>query len=188
MSISPAVFPNRAQFPSAEGIVRLYRNYDPDLGNGPVQMVSSFRALNDVFTMKRGTGSGVVTDWKQQGGTLLVSGDSRVIRVWDAHTENQILVRFHTFCSPCGILNRSVGPGHQLRQPSHCHCIRPGIFNDIRSQFRGWHCKGVRSTVRRGGRHCSLLWGTPVVGTERKVASSPRSAVLVRKVGQRSLS
>jgi len=54
-------------------------------------MVSSFRALNDVIIMKRGTGSGVVTDWKQQGGTLLVSGDSRVIRVWDAHTENQIL-------------------------------------------------------------------------------------------------
>lgn len=57
-------------------------------------MVSSFRALNDVITMKRGAGSGLVTDWKQQGGTLLVSGDSRVIRVWDAHTENQILVSF----------------------------------------------------------------------------------------------
>ena len=60
-------------------------------------MVSSFRALNDVIIMERGTGSGVVTDWKQQGGTLLVSGDSRVIRVWDAHTENQILVRISEF-------------------------------------------------------------------------------------------
>ena len=72
--------------------------------NGPVQIVSSFRALNDVFTMKRGTGSGVVTDWKQQGGTLLVSGDSRVIRVWDTHTENQILVCFYTFHSHVGSL------------------------------------------------------------------------------------
>jgi len=90
----PAACLNEAQFSTAEGIVRLYRNYDPDLGNGPVQMVSSFRALNDVIAMKRGTGSGVVTDWKQQGGTLLVSGDSRVIRVWDAHTENQILASF----------------------------------------------------------------------------------------------
>jgi len=104
VSISPTVFPSRPQFPAAEGIVRLYRNYDPDLGNGPVQMVSSFRALNDVITMKRGTGSGVVTDWKQQGGTLLVSGDSRVIRVWDAHTENQILVCFYTFRSHVGYL------------------------------------------------------------------------------------
>jgi len=148
VSISPTIFPNRAQFPAAEGIVRLYRNYDPDLGNGPVQMVSSFRALNDVFTMKRGTGSGVVTDWKQQGGTLLVSGDSRVIRVWDAHTENQILVRFRTFCSPRGVPNRSLGFGHQLGQPSHCHRIRPGIFNDVRGQFRRWHGESVRSTIR----------------------------------------
>lgn len=93
--------------------MRLYRNYDPDLGNGPVQMVSSFRALNDVIIMKRGTGSGVVTDWKQQGGTILASGDSRVIRVWDAHTENQILVGFSTLNalrnSDC-----NSGPGYQL--------------------------------------------------------------------------
>ena len=149
-------------------------------------MVSSFRALNDVFTMKRGTGSGVVTDWKQQGGTLLVSGDSRVIRVWDAHTENQILVCFYTSCSPRGIPNRSLGSGHQLRQSSHRHRIRPGIFNDVRSQFRRWHSESVRSTVRRGGRHRSLLRRTPVMGTECKVAPSPRSAVLVRKVGQRT--
>jgi regulator-associated protein of mTOR len=75
---------------TAEGVIRLYRNYDPAFSSGPVQMVSSFRGMNDVLPTQRG--SGVVTDWKQSGGTLLVSGDSRVIRVWDAHTENQILV------------------------------------------------------------------------------------------------
>jgi len=172
-----------AQLPIADGIVRLYRNYDPDLGNGPVQMVSSFRALNDVFTMKHGTGSGVVTDWKQQGGTLLVSGDSRVIRVWDAHTENQILVWLLHNRPIVRTADRSLGSGHQLRQPSHCHRIRPGIFNDIRSQFRRWHSKSVRSTVGRGGRYRPLLRGTPVMGPERKVAPSPRSTVLVGKVG-----
>jgi len=30
-------------------------------------------------------------DWKQSGGSLLVGGDSRIIRVWDAHTETQVL-------------------------------------------------------------------------------------------------
>jgi len=30
-----------------------------------------------------------VTDWKQSAGTLLVSGDSHVIKVWDAQTETQ---------------------------------------------------------------------------------------------------
>ena len=75
---------------SADGMIRLYRNYDPNLCNAPVQMVSAFRGLNDVLQVKHG--SGVVTDWKQAGGTLLVGGDSRIVRVWDAHTESQVMV------------------------------------------------------------------------------------------------
>ncbi|KAI0673943.1 hypothetical protein C8Q78DRAFT_662134 [Trametes maxima] len=74
---------------AADGMIRLYRNYDPNLCNGPVQMVSAFRGLNEVLQVKRG--SGVVTDWKQSGGTLLAGGDSRIIRVWDAHTESQVM-------------------------------------------------------------------------------------------------
>ncbi len=71
-------------------MIRLYRNYDSSLSNGPVQMVSAFRGLNEVLQVKRG--SGVVTDWKQAGGTLMVSGDSRIIRVWDAQSESQVMV------------------------------------------------------------------------------------------------
>lgn len=74
----------------ADGIVRLYRNYDPDLSGSPVQMVSSFRGLNELLRMKRG--AGLVTEWKQSGGSLLVGGDSRFIRVWEAHTENPLMV------------------------------------------------------------------------------------------------
>ncbi|KAI0756148.1 hypothetical protein C8Q80DRAFT_1115762 [Daedaleopsis nitida] len=74
---------------AADGMIRLYRNYDPSLCNGPVQMVSAFRGLNEVLQVKRG--SGIITDWKQSGGTLLVGGDSRIIRVWDAHTESQVM-------------------------------------------------------------------------------------------------
>lgn len=149
-------------------------------------MVSSFRALNDVITMNRGTGSGIVTDWKQQGGTLLVSGDSRVIRVWDAHTENQILVCCYAFNPLCRSSDEDLGSGYQLRQPSHCPCIRSGILDDVRGQFRRWHGESVRPAVRRGGCHRPLLWGTPIVGAECEVAPSARSAVLVRKVGDRT--
>lgn len=77
--------------PPADGIVRLYRNYDTSLDQGPVQMVSAFRGLNEVIQLRQG--SGVVMDWKQTAGTLLVGGDSRVIKVWDAQTETQGLVR-----------------------------------------------------------------------------------------------
>lgn len=71
--------------------MRLYRNYDPALDQGPLQMVSSFRGLTDVINVRRG--SGLIMDWKQSGGSLLVGGDSRIIRVWDAHTESQVLVK-----------------------------------------------------------------------------------------------
>ncbi|KAH9486204.1 Target of rapamycin complex 1 subunit mip1 [Psilocybe cubensis] len=72
---------------SADGIVRLYRNYDPTLDQGPLQMVSAFRGLNEMIQSRQG--SGLVMDWKQSGGLLLVGGDSRVIKVWDASTEQQ---------------------------------------------------------------------------------------------------
>lgn len=74
---------------AADGIVRLYRNYDPDLSGSPVQMVSSFRGLNEVLRMRRG--AGLITEWRQAGGTLLVGGDSRIIRIWDANTETPIM-------------------------------------------------------------------------------------------------
>lgn len=74
----------------ADGIVRMYRNYDPTVEQGPLQMVSAFRALNEVIPTRQGTG--MVIDWRQSAGTLLVGGDSRVIKVWDAQTETQGLV------------------------------------------------------------------------------------------------
>ena len=77
-------------FLKADGVVRLYRNYDPSAQQGPVQTVSAFRGLTEVIQMKKG--SGIIMDWKQFSGSLLVGGDSRVIRVWDAHTETHVLV------------------------------------------------------------------------------------------------
>jgi regulatory associated protein of mTOR len=82
---------------AADAVVRLYRNYDPALDNGPVQMVSAFRSLNELVQVKQG--NGLILDWKQSSGTLLVGGDSRIIRVWDAHAETQSMVdmRFLAF-------------------------------------------------------------------------------------------
>jgi len=74
----------------ADGIVRMFRNYDPTVEQGPLQMVSAFRALNEVISVRQGTG--MVIDWRQSAGILLVGGDSRVIKSWDAQTETQGLV------------------------------------------------------------------------------------------------
>jgi regulator-associated protein of mTOR len=59
-------------------------------------MVSAFRALNETVHLRQG--SGMVMDWKSSSGTLLVGGDSHVIKVWDAQTETQGLVCFEVFC------------------------------------------------------------------------------------------
>jgi regulatory associated protein of mTOR len=103
-----------SDFKAAEGIVRLYRNYDSSLDHGPVQMVSAFRGLNEVIRLRQG--SGVVTDWKQSAGTLLVGGDSHVVKVWDAQTETQGLVRLeddHTI-NWLMLTPWQIGSGYQL--------------------------------------------------------------------------
>ncbi|KAF7307461.1 Mip1 [Mycena indigotica] len=75
---------------ASDGIVRLYRNYDPSVDQGPIQMVSAFRGLTEIVNINSG-GAGVVMDWKQSTGLLLVGGDSRIVKVWDAQTETPIL-------------------------------------------------------------------------------------------------
>ena len=54
-------------------------------------MVSSFRGLNEIIQMQKG--SGLAFDLKQSTGNLLVGGDSCVIKVWYVQTETQNLVR-----------------------------------------------------------------------------------------------
>ncbi|CAE6463964.1 unnamed protein product [Rhizoctonia solani] len=70
---------------SAEGTVRIFRNYDLQRSHDPLEMVTSFRALNHTIPLQKG--SGLVTDWQQESGLLLVGGDSRVVRVWDGFQE-----------------------------------------------------------------------------------------------------
>ncbi|OLL23090.1 WD repeat-containing protein mip1 [Neolecta irregularis DAH-3] len=67
---------------TGDGIIRVYRNY----WNDEVEPVSAWRALTDLVKSDH-RGSGLVTEWQQGRGTLLVGGDVKVIRVWDAPGE-----------------------------------------------------------------------------------------------------
>lgn len=117
----------------ADGIVRLYRNYDPLVDTGSVQMVSSFRGLNEIVPMRHG--SGVVMDWKQSAGILLVGGDSKVIKTWDAQTEMQGLV-----CLLQGwvlfIAHSSLGSGYCVRCTCNFNCIRPRLHTNLCCRIR----------------------------------------------------
>jgi regulator-associated protein of mTOR len=67
---------------SSDGVIRIYRNYDSDK---KVELASSWRALTHMVPSN--VNSGMVFDWQQVSGRLLVAGDVKVIRVWAAGPE-----------------------------------------------------------------------------------------------------
>ena len=67
---------------SSDGVVRIFRNYESAEN---IEIVSTFRALSDIVPSNKN--SGLVLDWQQGQGKLLVAGDIKVIRVWNAATE-----------------------------------------------------------------------------------------------------
>jgi regulator-associated protein of mTOR len=67
---------------SSDGVIKLFRNYE---SKGETEMVTAFRALTDLVPSNRN--AGLVFDWQQGRGLILVAGDVKVIRVWNAGTE-----------------------------------------------------------------------------------------------------
>ena len=67
---------------SSDGVVKIFRNYWADKG---VELVSTFRALTNLVQSTKN--AGLVLDWQQGQGKMLVAGDVKVIRVWNAATE-----------------------------------------------------------------------------------------------------
>ena len=67
---------------SSDGVVRLFRHYDRPKH---VELVSAWRALSEMVPSTKN--AGLVFDWQQSQGRLLVAGDAKVIRVWNANTE-----------------------------------------------------------------------------------------------------
>ncbi|MCJ1469945.1 hypothetical protein MMC07_008589 [Pseudocyphellaria aurata] len=67
---------------SSDGMIKIFRNYESEKH---VEMVAAFRALTDLVPSNKN--AGLVFDWQQGQGKLLVAGDVKVIRVWNADTE-----------------------------------------------------------------------------------------------------
>lgn len=71
---------------SSDGVIRVYRNYDSDK---EIELATSWRALTQMVPSN--VNSGMVFDWQQVTGRVLVAGDVRVIRVWYAAHETCIM-------------------------------------------------------------------------------------------------
>ena len=84
---------------SSDGIVRIFRNYESE---STVELVSAFRALTNLVDSTKN--AGLVLDWQQGQGRLLVTGDVKVIRVWKAAREIfevvRLLISFHDLYLP----------------------------------------------------------------------------------------
>ncbi|ROV93854.1 hypothetical protein VMCG_08829 [Cytospora schulzeri] len=77
---------------SSDGVIRIYRNYAPDDDEAHLkkpELASSWRALTHMVASN--INSGMVFDWLQVNGTVLVAGDVRVIRVWNASSETCLM-------------------------------------------------------------------------------------------------
>jgi regulator-associated protein of mTOR len=67
---------------SSDGVIKIFRHYD---AKGKTELVTGFRALTDLVSSNKN--AGLVFDWQQGRGLVLVAGDVKVIRVWNAGTE-----------------------------------------------------------------------------------------------------
>ncbi len=68
---------------SSDGVIRIFRDYAQ---KDTVQLATSFRALSDLVVSDNAN-AGLVFDWQQGCGRILVAGDDRVVRVWHAGSE-----------------------------------------------------------------------------------------------------
>ncbi|GAP87222.1 putative regulatory associated protein-mTOR [Rosellinia necatrix] len=71
---------------SSDGVLRIYRNYDSATN---IELASAWRALTQMVPSN--VNSGMVFDWQQVTGRVLVAGDVRVIRVWAAASETCVM-------------------------------------------------------------------------------------------------
>ncbi|CAJ2504370.1 Uu.00g117640.m01.CDS01 [Anthostomella pinea] len=71
---------------SSDGVLRVYRNYD---SSKTTELAAAWRALTQMVPSN--VNSGMVFDWQQVTGKVLVAGDVRVIRVWAAAYETCVM-------------------------------------------------------------------------------------------------
>ncbi|KAM9938998.1 hypothetical protein OXX80_001537 [Metschnikowia pulcherrima] len=72
---------------SSDGVVKIYKDFHTESNkeDGSVKLVAAWRALTDLLLTSKS--SGLISEWQQSRGSLLVSGDVKIIRVWDAPRE-----------------------------------------------------------------------------------------------------
>ncbi|CCK70021.1 ubiquitin-binding TORC1 subunit KOG1 KNAG_0D02720 [Huiozyma naganishii CBS 8797] len=67
---------------SSDGIIKIFKDIN---SNSSVELIAAWRGLTEMLLTPRS--NGLLTEWHQMRGALLATGDVKIIRIWDAHTE-----------------------------------------------------------------------------------------------------
>ncbi|XP_044015926.1 regulatory-associated protein of mTOR isoform X2 [Aphidius gifuensis] len=89
---------------SDDGSIRVWKNYYNTFGREPM-LLTAWQGLSDLQPVSKASiaSAGLVTSWEQKTLTLAVTGDVRIVRLWDAETElrKQDLPTGADCCSTC---------------------------------------------------------------------------------------
>lgn len=78
----------------ADGHVRIFRRYESPEN---VELVSAFQGITERIPTTASYDSGLVVDWQQGRGQLMMGGNVKYIRVWDATREIALQVCLFLF-------------------------------------------------------------------------------------------
>ncbi|CAH8606929.1 unnamed protein product [Schistosoma rodhaini] len=70
-----------------DGYIRIWRNYTHHLGQDP-EILTAWNGITDLYQTDYPVG--VVVHWSQHANQLMVSGDTRIIRIWDCLCESKL--------------------------------------------------------------------------------------------------
>lgn len=122
---------------SSDGVIKIFRNYESPQD---IELVTAFTALKNLIPSTKN--AGIVLDWQQGQGKLLVAGDVKTIKVWNAATETYITVSFPPKPLPFPSLIHppplTSSPGHprSLRLLHHLPNLRPSRRQHLRRRLR----------------------------------------------------
>lgn len=152
---------------SSDGVIKVFRGYE---SKQDVELVTSFRALTDLEQSTKS--AGLVFEWQQSRGQVLVAGDVRSIRVWNAGTEICTAVSF-PFFSFTALLPTNLPQGHQrpLWLPHHLFNLGPSGRLALRSRLRRRRPAHLRPTRKAHERPGANLEGAPRLGDQRAPAA-----------------
>lgn len=138
---------------SSEGVVRIYRYYD---ARKHIELVSSWKALDDVLSVQKS--SGLIADWQQSQGSLLVGVDVRSIRVWDAPREKCVADIFSYSDSPVTSLTSDPVSGNYIIAGFGDGYVRTydRRLNSKNAKVKSWnkhHSWVLKVKMQQGGAH-----------------------------------